>query len=799
VIRLLLEQRCHFKVAKSDRVLATLNDGLSSPATVGKAFTIYPEPADCVRVAHALCDLLGGVPGPRILSDRRVRPDAPVFYRYGPFVATWGRAANHSLKLSLVGPRGETFDGEAQLAYRQPSWARDPFVGDAEDAAESGAENTVLGGRYQVIEGVFESARGNVYRCLDGDETVIVKQARAHVGASADSDVDARSRLRNERRILNELGGVVGVPQFIDHFSHGADEFLTTTDVGRQNLFDSTVFDGRFLIRPGLVPDGPSWAQGGDAFVTLCRQVATTLRYVHQRGVILRDITPRNIVLDDDGRASFIDFGISAHDGFHLPGATPGYAPAGQRRDNTAPSVDDDLYSLGLTLCFAASGLSPVAGLEDDAEVIRRMHQAMRRIYPGGLHPALRHALALLGRDDAAREALVFLAERPSTPITNAFSGSTTAPAVLPGLEEAVERIRTGVAAQAAQLRPFMWGSGGGPDGSVYTGTAGILWELLQHAERNGVVRPAIAHLVESTVAIRQSTAVGTGLYIGTTGIDAVLHLAERAGFEVLSDATLRTTGGESDGTDLMYGAAGVGLHLVQDNDAKGPPTAALTLARRMSRWDGYGIHSALDGGHGVSDVESRWGYAHGLAGLLEFYSALAVDDPASLDDVQRLIATISGAVPSLMSTATQRRPRPLAAGWCRGLAGIASSVIRAGEAHGVQYDRELTLSALTTCHAWVPRLANVSQCCGAAGIGNALIDAALALRDDDVWAMADDVATHVLLRSFARDDGLFFFPEPTPSTASWGLGAAGVLTFFRRLRDRGGPMPFTTTVERKP
>lgn len=788
IIRLLLKRRCHFKVVSTDQVLVKLNDGVSSPATVGKAFTIYPLPEVCVQVANEICDLLTGVAGPRVLSDRRVRSNAPVYYRYGPFLANWTLTANHSLKLALEGPDGQMFDGEAELTYRQPPWVVDPFN------EKSGGEAVplLLGGQYRVLEGVFESARGNVYRCLDGHIPVIVKQARAHVGASVGSDIDARSRLRNERRILLRLDGVAGVPRFLDHFAHGADEFLAMTDVGRQSLFDCTVFEGRFLIKPDVVATGPSWVSEGASFAGLCRQLCATLRNVHEHGVILRDITPRNVVLDEAGRASFIDFGISSYAGFCLPGATPGYAPKRQRESSADPTIYDDLYSLGLTLCFAASGLSPISGVMDEGDVATRVHEAMRRIFPSGRHPVLRAVLALLDRNDAARHALDQLADARPWP-TRPCSGSASRRPVVAALDEAVERTRRTIVAEASELQPFARGWATGPDASFYSGTAGILYELLQHAEPDPSTRIAITHLVETTVAIGKSTVVGPGLYLGAAGTDVVLDLASRSGYCSPEEHELRPISMEPDGADLMYGAAGVGLGTVKMGDSSGSSFAA-KLAHRLSKLDWYGVPVHLNGdGYGSVEVESRWGYAHGLAGVLEFYSAIAPEYPAALEDIGRLTSMIGDGVPVLLATASARQPLPLAVGWCRGLAGVASSVIRACETHGLSYDRELMISALRVSHGWTSRLVNLSQCCGAAGIGNALIDAALALDSTDLWAMGDDVATHILLRSTPTDDnGLVLFPGAQPSTLSWGLGAAGVLTFLRRLRDRGGPMPFT-------
>ncbi|MBQ1122186.1 serine/threonine protein kinase, partial [Streptomyces sp. B15] len=285
----LLAEGCPFKVARSGRVLRRLNGAEAGPGAVGKAVTVYP-PVERVReLGLELAALLRGHPGPRVLSDRRVADDAPVYYRYGPFRAQWRSGPYGTLVVVIDGPDGEEFEAAASLGYRQPSWVSDPFRegepptaggATARDATASrpGAE-VLLGGRYRAVEGVYESARGNVYRAVDTAHstddpaqagTVIVKTARAHVSEDRDGN-DVRVRLRNERRILTACAGTPGIPRFLDHFAHAADEYLVTSDVGDRNLLEQTGRDG------ALLPAGAAATPGDDeTFTRLARELATT-------------------------------------------------------------------------------------------------------------------------------------------------------------------------------------------------------------------------------------------------------------------------------------------------------------------------------------------------------------------------------------------------------------------------------------------------------------------------------------------------------------------------------------------
>ena len=82
--------------------------------------------------------------------------------------------------------------------------------------------------------------------------------------------------------------------------------------------------------------------------------VADALRYAHGKGVVHRDITARNILLDQRGAPYLIDFGIA--------GARTGGTPAAsspQQQAGEAPQAADDVYALGVLLHELLTGQPP--------------------------------------------------------------------------------------------------------------------------------------------------------------------------------------------------------------------------------------------------------------------------------------------------------------------------------------------------------------------------------------------------------------------------------------------------------
>ncbi len=104
--------------------------------------------------------------------------------------------------------------------------------------------------------------------------------------------------------------------------------------------------------RRGLSPE-----EGAYLGVEVCR----ALDYAHRRmQVVHRDITPRNVMVDEEGQVKLIDFGIAArasvagHDVFGTPGHMP---PEQLNRKELLPSTD--IFALAVLLMEVWSGTPP--------------------------------------------------------------------------------------------------------------------------------------------------------------------------------------------------------------------------------------------------------------------------------------------------------------------------------------------------------------------------------------------------------------------------------------------------------
>ncbi|MEU9079533.1 class IV lanthionine synthetase LanL [Kitasatospora sp. NPDC048538] len=823
VLPVLARHVCHAKWARSPETLREINSGTASAGVVGKAITVYPAPGTVVALADELVAVLRGREGPQIVSDRRVDPDSPVYYRYGPFTGDYRTGRSGRLESVMVGPDGRAYDGLAGGSYRCPPWAEDPFAdrsgpaapasvpAASADAAPASALASgevgkpaagFAGGRYRVTGGISRKPQGNVYRAEDRTTglPVVVKQARAFV-AEDESGADTRDRLRNERAVLAALDAVDGVPRALDYFRHRSDEFLVTTSCGDRDLRREVNEHGPYRV----AGTGPS-----RTLTDLAERLLRLLDAVHARGVVFRDLKPDNVVLDAAGRCHLVDFGISALHGSGPDGATPGYSGPVRRRTGPAEPADD-YYALGTTLCFAATGMDPVVVDRDPAVNRERTLAGLAWLLPGDGHRWIRSVIGeLTSLDPAVRTAGADRLRRAAPAAPRAAGGPGRLPFDAGLLEEVLAHTTAYCVEEAHRIAdPELAARAAVPTPvDVYGGASGLGLELLRHLHRPGV-RAAVDALARWTAG--QSRSLSPAFYSGRTGVALFLAEAGAAGTTGRAGAAghpephppLPTHGpdGGLPEADQIEGVAGIGtgrLLLARHARAAGDDRLAarhLAVATECDRMLASGRARLTPAGADTpGSAALRQGLAHGDAGVAYFLleHAAATGDPAALHRARRACADLAAAVPGLIAAATAPGATRRYGSWCRGLAGIGSVLVRSADRLGEPGHLALARQAARTCAAVAPRMPLVNQCCGLAGVGELMVDVALACDDrtaEEFWTAAETVTAIILSRS-GGPPSRPVFPDAglTGASATWAGGSAGVLAFLRRLHARGGP-----------
>lgn len=276
-------------------------------------------------------------------------------------------------------------------------------------SAEFIALQEALLGRYSLERELGRGGMGTVYLARDVrlDRPVALK----FLSADLAGDPEARSRFLHEARTAARLAHPHIVPIYaVD--ADGARPFLVMAIVDGETL-------GARLRRRGALPP--------DEAEQLVRELAWALGYAHAQGVVHRDITIENILIErEGGRVLLGDFGLAtARDAIDAQPrfGTPGYlAPEIIRGEPAGPA--SDIYALGVVAWHALAGRPPFAADTAAAVLAKHLVQPpppLAPLAPGAsrrLVTAVEQCLAKEADDrpaDAA--ALLALLERAPEPV----------------------------------------------------------------------------------------------------------------------------------------------------------------------------------------------------------------------------------------------------------------------------------------------------------------------------------------------------------------------------------------------
>ena len=218
-----------------------------------------------------------------------------------------------------------------------------------------------------------------------GDYELLEEIARGGMGVVYKARQTRLNRLVALKMIL---AGQLASPDDVKRFYTEAEAAANLDHPGIVPIFEVREQDGQHYFSMGYV-EGQSLATRVAAgplppreAATLAREVAQSIQYAHDHGVIHRDLKPANILLDAKGRSKVTDFGLAkkleGDSGLTASGqimGTPSYMPPEQASGRLDVGPLADLYSLGAVLYHMLTGRPPfqAAGVMDTLlQVIER-------------------------------------------------------------------------------------------------------------------------------------------------------------------------------------------------------------------------------------------------------------------------------------------------------------------------------------------------------------------------------------------------------------------------------------------
>jgi len=219
---------------------------------------------------------------------------------------------------------------------------------------------STFAGRYQIIEELGKGGMGKVYKAQDTEikEKVAIKLIKPEISVDKKTVERFQNELKFARKIVHK-----NVGRMYDLGKEEGSHFITMEFVDGQDLKGMIRQSKQLTISTAI---------------SIAKQVSEGLAEAHRLGVIHRDLKPSNIMIDKDGNARIMDFGIARSvEGKGITGAgvmigTPEYMPPEQAE---AKEVDQrsDIYSLGVILYEMVTGRVPFEG--DTALSIAMKHK----------------------------------------------------------------------------------------------------------------------------------------------------------------------------------------------------------------------------------------------------------------------------------------------------------------------------------------------------------------------------------------------------------------------------------------
>jgi hypothetical protein len=496
---------------------------------------------------------------------------------------------------------------------------------------------------------------------------------------------------------------------------------------------------------------------------------------------------------------------------------TPGYCAPEQRLESSrfapAPAQAVDLYALGATLCFLATGAHPylIADGEPPRPTAQRMVELLRTMARG--NPGLRRLMPLITgliqdepseRWDLVR-ARAFLDAWPADAPSIGSNAADLAMRCEQVLRDGVDYL---CASAEFDGRPAPWRSGGFGEStdrcSVQHGTAGVLLVLARAAELLGGDRvletvDRAARLLADEV--EKLPRILPGLLFGSSGTAVALHAAA----DVLGDRALAQRAIElalrvpmhSPNPDVCHGLAGAGIGQLLMWLSTGDPR----FEARVSQCAQGLIAASADGYWPVPrDFDSelagltQLGFGHGVAGVAAFLLAAGTltGDERCLElagGAGRMLAAESAVDEDGLVLWPNNRgddpdaPNFMRMHWCSGVSGIGTFLVRLWRATGDERIGVLARQAGATVsvNRWQH---SPALCHGLAGSGEFLLDLHEADPAGGHLAAAEAVAEAMLARAVRRDGRLLLADDSLMDiVADYATGLAGPLGFLLRLR----------------
>ena len=246
-------------------------------------------------------------------------------------------------------PSGTRYCGNCGSSLYAPEKVSPPPAETLRMPLKELSTGTIFARRYEVIEELGKGGMGRVYKAFDKKikEKVALKLLRPEISSDEETVERFSNELKYARKIIHK-----NVCRMFDLGEEEGTHYITMEYVSGEDLKRMIRMMGR--LSPGQA-------------VSITRQVCEGLAEAHKLGVVHRDLKPQNIMIDREGNARIMDFGIARS--LKAKGITDGGIIIGTPEYMSPEQVDGkdtdqraDIYALGVILFEMLTGKVPFEG-----------------------------------------------------------------------------------------------------------------------------------------------------------------------------------------------------------------------------------------------------------------------------------------------------------------------------------------------------------------------------------------------------------------------------------------------------